>query len=188
MKKFTVIGGVNGVGKSAFSGVLSRTDSELGIIVDTDKLTAESGGDRLKGGKKAVGIISGCLNKNLNFTQETTLSGKRTLRTVNTAKKRNYYIRLFYIGISSAEESISRIENRVRKGGHDIPESDVKRRYESRFEDLIKILPYCNEAQFYDNENGFVYAGEYRNGEIFTAGDYIPDWIKELKALFKRLI
>lgn len=185
MKKFTIIGGVNGVGKSAFSGVLSRTDAELGIIVDADKLTAELGGDRLKGGKKAVGIISDCLEKDLNFTQETTLSGKKTLHTVNKAKKRNYYIRLFYIGISSAEESVSRIENRVRKGGHGISESDVKRRYENRFEDLLKILPYCNEVQFYDNENGFVYVGEYRNGIIFTAGDYIPDWIKELKKLFK---
>lgn len=185
MKKFTIIGGVNGTGKSAFSGVLLRTDSELGIIVDADKLAAESGGDKLLGGKKAVKIIYDCLDKNLNFTQETTLSGKKTLRTVIEAKNRNYYIRLFYIGVSSAEESISRIENRVRKGGHSIPERDVKRRYESRFDDLLKILPFCNEAQFYDNENGFVYVGEYRNGEIFTAGDHIPDWMKELNTICK---
>ena len=33
-----------------------------------------------------------------------------------------------------------------------------------------------------DNENGFVYVGEYRNGLIFTVGDYIPDWINELKS------
>jgi len=181
MKKYTVIGGVNGVGKSAFSGVLSRTDTELGIIVDADKLTAAAKGDKIKGGKEAVRIISDCLKKGVNFTQETTLSGKKTIHTIIAAKEKDYYIRLFYIGISSAEESILRIENRVRKGGHNIPTEDVKRRWKKRFEDLIKILSFCNEVQLYDNENGFVYVGEYRNGQIFTVGDYIPDWIKELK-------
>lgn len=181
MKIYTVIGGVNGVGKSAFSGVLSRVDSELGIIVDADKLMAAANGNRIKGGKEAVRIIDHCLEKGVNFTQETTLSGKKTLHTVISAKEKNYFIRLYYIGISSAEESISRIENRVRKGGHNIPPEDVKRRCDKRFEDLIKILPYCNEVQLYDNENGFVYVGEYRNGQICTVGDYIPDWINELK-------
>ena len=180
MKKYTIIGGMNGVGKSAFSGVLSRMDFELGVIVDADKLTVQNGGDRLSGRKQAIKIISDCLERGLNFTQETTLSGKRTLNTMNKAREKGYYIRLFYIGIGSAEESILRIKNRVRKGGHDISENDVKRRYESRFDDLLKILPYCNEAQFYDNENGFVYVGEYKCGEIVTAGNYTPSWIKEL--------
>ncbi len=181
MKKYTVIGGVNGVGKSALSGVLSKTDTELGIIVDADKLTAAKEGNKLKSGKKAVRIISDCLNKGVNFTQETTLSGKKTLRTIIDAKEKNYYIRLFYIGVSSAEESLSRIKNRVLKGGHDIPEDDVKRRYNSRFEDLKKILPYCNEVQLYDNENGFVFVGEYRNGKLFTVGTALPRWIRELE-------
>ena len=88
---------------------------------------------------------------------------------------------MFYIGVSSAEESLSRIKNRVLKGGHDIPEDDVKRRYNSRFEDLKKILPYCNEVQLYDNENGFVFVGEHRNGKLFTVGTALPRWIRELE-------
>lgn len=181
MKRFTIVGGINGVGKSAFSGVLSKTDTELGIIVDADKLSVNANNDKLKGGKEAVRIISDCLEKGVNFTQETTLSGNKTLRTIITAREKGYYIRLFYIAVNSLEESLSRIENRVKKGGHNIPREDVTRRYEKRFEDLGKILPYCNEVQLYDNENGFVYAGEYRNGYVYTVGDYIPDWIKELK-------
>ena len=53
MKIYTIIGGVNGVGKSSLSGVLSAENTDLGIIIDTDKLTAEQGGDRIKGGKLA---------------------------------------------------------------------------------------------------------------------------------------
>ena len=180
MKIYTIIGGVNGVGKSSLSGVLSAESSELGVIIDTDKITAENGGDRIKGGKIAIERINNCLEKGINFTQETTLSGVRTLKTIQKARELNYFIRLYYVGISSSAESISRIANRVSKGGHNIPPEDVKRRYAKRFDDLIKILPYCNEAVFFDNENGFIEKAEYRNGTLITKGEKIPEWIKEL--------
>lgn len=181
MKIYTIIGGVNGVGKSSLSGVLSAESSELGVIIDTDKITAENGGDRIKGGKIAIELINNCLEKGINFTQETTLSGVRTLKTIQKARELNYFIRLYYVGISSSDESISRIANRVLKGGHNIPPEDVKRRYAKRFDDLIKILPYCNEAVFFDNENGFIEKAEYRNGTLITKGEKIPEWIKELE-------
>ncbi len=181
MKKYTIIGGVNGAGKSSLTGVLCGSFSDLGIIVDTDSITAKLGGDKLRGGKRAVEIIDDCLEKGVNFTQETTLSGKKTLRTIIRAKEKDYFIRLYYVGVSTAEESVLRIKNRVRKGGHNIPDEDVLRRFEKRFEDLAKILPYCDEAHFYDNENGFTEVGEYRNGNITVQDGYVPDWIAELK-------
>lgn len=180
MKIYTIIGGVNGVGKSSLSGVLSAENSDLGIIIDTDKITAENGGDRIKGGKIAIERIESCLKRGINFTQETTLSGVRTLKTIQKARELNYFIRLYYVGVSSSAESISRIANRVSKGGHDIPPEDVKRRYAKRFDDLIKILPYCNEVIFFDNENGFAEKAEYKNGTLITKGGNIPEWIKEL--------
>ncbi len=181
MKKYTIIGGVNGSGKSSLTGVLKGEYNDLGIIIDTDMLTARLGGDKIKGGKEAVRIISDCLDKGISFTQETTLSGKKTLRTIISARNQDYYIRLYYVAVGTADESILRIENRVRKGGHSIPTEDVRRRYEKRFEDLATILPYCDEAHFYDNENGFAEVGEYRNGSIIIGGDYVPDWIRLLK-------
>lgn len=180
MKIYTIIGGVNGVGKSSLSGVLSAENTDLGIIIDTDKLTAELGGDRIKGGKLAIERIEDCLKKGINFTQETTLSGVRTLKTIQKARELDYFIRLYYVGVNSSEESIKRIKNRVEKGGHNIAPQDVERRYRKRFEDLAKILPYCNEVRFFDNENGFTEKAEYKNGSLITKGGYIPDWIKEL--------
>ena len=180
MKIFTIIGGLNGAGKSSLSGVLSAESSDLGIIIDTDKLTAANGGDRIKGGKEALGIIGRCLERGINFTQETTLSGVRTLKTIKQARELNYYIRLYYVGISSADESIKRIKNRVEKGGHNIPSADVERRYKKRFTDLAAVLPYCNEVRFFDNENGFVEKAEYKNGSLIFKGTSIPDWLTEL--------
>ena len=180
MRIYTIIGGVNGVGKSSLSGVLSAESSDLGIIIDTDRITAELGGDRIKGGKTAISLIDSCLEKGVNFTQETTLSGVRTLKTIKRARERDYFIRLYYVGVSSSDESIRRIRNRVEKGGHNIPTEDVQRRYSKRFEDLARVLPYCNEARFFDNENGFAEKAEYRNGSLITKGGEIPQWLNEL--------
>jgi len=45
MKMYTIIGGVNGVGKSSFTGVLKERTTDLGVIIDVDKITAELGGN-----------------------------------------------------------------------------------------------------------------------------------------------
>ena len=54
MRTYTIIGGVNGVGKSSFTGVLKSRTTDLGVIVDVDKITAELGGNALAGGKAAL--------------------------------------------------------------------------------------------------------------------------------------
>ena len=180
-KSVVMVIGVNGVGKSSLTGVLASESNDLGVIIDTDKITASLGGDKIKGGKAAIERINNSLAKGINFTQETTLSGSRILKTIKRARELDYFIRLYYVGVNSADESMKRIRNRVEKGGHDIPEQDVKRRYNKRFEDLVNILPYCNEVKFYDNENGFVEKAEYKNGELITKSKSIPEWIKDLK-------
>lgn len=182
MKIYTIIAGVNGVGKSSLTGVLSGERTDIGVTVDTDKIMSEHG-DRLKGGKAAIEKINDSLEKGINLTQETTLSGVRTLKTIRRARELDYYIRLYYIGVDSAEESIKRIKNRVEKGGHHIPDEDVLRRYNKRFKDLITVLPYCNEVKFYDNENGFVEKAEYKNGSLIFKSFLIPRWLDELKQL-----
>lgn len=181
MKIYTIIAGVNGVGKSSLTGVLVAENNDLGVIIDTDKITVELGNDKIKGGKTAIERINGSLEKGINFTQETTLSGSRTLKTIKRAIELDYYIRLYYIGVNTADESIKRIKNRVEKGGHNISDNDVIRRYNKRFDDLLAVLPYCNEARFFDNENGFVEKAEYRNGELIIKSNNVPEWLNDLK-------
>lgn len=180
MKTYTIIGGVNGTGKSSLTGVLKAEKKDLGKIIDVDKLNIKHG-SKVEGGKEAVRLIDNCLKNGVSFTQETTLSGHKTALTAKKASESGYNVRLYYVGLSSFEESIRRIANRVQKGGHDIPESDVIRRYNSRFDDIAAVLPYCNEAVFYDNENGFKVVAEYKNGEFFEQGEAVPEWILELK-------
>ncbi len=180
MKIYTIIGGVNGCGKSSLTGAIKAERKDLGTIIDVDKINASFDGDKVAGGKKAIEKINHCIEQGLSFTQETTLSGARTATTAKKAKENGYYIRLYYVGLDSAQESVKRIQNRVAKGGHDIPKEDVLRRFNNRFEALKKILPYCNEALFFDNDNGFMEVAEYKYGELILKGYKHPKWIEKI--------
>ena len=180
MKTYTIIAGVNGAGKSSLTGVLKAEKNNLGYVIDVDKMSIDYKISALEAGKNAVLKTDEFLSKDISFAQETTLSGQRTERIIKIAKTKGYYIRLFYIGLNTQEECEKRIKNRVEKGGHDIKSNDVNRRHKKRFSDLLKILPYCDEAHLLDNENGFVEVGEYKNGELRTLGDYKPFWLCEL--------
>lgn len=181
MKIYTIIGGINGCGKSSFTGVLRGSRNDLGVIVDVDKLTAELSGDMLAGGKIAVKKIRDCLARGVSFTQETTLSGYQVERTAKQAREAGYFVRLYYIALDTVQESLTRIANRVQRGGHDIPTDDVLRRFSGRWSAVERILPYCDEAEFYDNDNGFVKVAEYRNGDVLAVGEYRPEWLQELQ-------
>lgn len=186
MKTYTIIGGVNGVGKSSFTGLLKEQRSDLGIIIDVDKITAELGGNTIAGGKAALKEIQSCIDKGISFTQETTLSGRRTEATARRLSEKGYQIRLYYIGLNSAAESLTRIANRVQRGGHDIPTQDVQRRFAGRWEAVAKVLPYCTSAEFYDNGNGFALVAEYRNGELRNVGSFVPAWLRELREYLEK--
>lgn len=180
MKIYTLVGGVNGAGKSSLTGTLKAERTDLGIIVDPDKITRECGGDELAGGTAAVERIEAALARGVNLTQETTLAGGYPKRLAKRAKETGYYVRLYYVGLDGLDEALRRIENRVAKGGHDIPRHDVERRFQRRFRDVWKVLPYCDEAKFFDNNNGFSLVAEYRNGEILPLGKDGPQWLQEL--------
>ena len=185
MKTYTIVGGVNGTGKSSLTGVLRTQTTDMGIIIDVDKLTATGKLTALEGGRAALRRIRECLDKGISFTQETTLSGYKTEVTAAEAKEKGYFIRLYYVGLDTPEECIARIENRVRHGGHSIRDDDVHRRFAGRWEAVAKVLPYCDEARFFDNDNGFVEVAEYVNGELILKGELRPAWVKELAAYLK---
>ena len=181
MKFYTVIGGIDGTGRSSLTGVLKAQRTDLGVIVDVDRITALAGVSPLEGGRRAIHRIEDCLRKGVSFTQESTLSGFRTAQTATRAKQAGYTVRLFYVGLDTPQESLARIANRVKRGGHPVDAEDVLRRFARRWEALEKVLPYCDESYFFDNDNGFVEVAEYRNGELLLLGDAHPAWILELQ-------
>lgn len=185
MNNYVIVAGADGTGKSSLCGVLEGQNVLLGHIIDADAIAKENDFDNIRAGKKAIEEINYCLENNLSFTQETTLAGYRTVRTIKQARKQGYYITMYYVGLSSMEESIDRITNRVRKGGHNIPIDDVKRRYEKRISSLSRVIPLCDEVIFYDNENGFIKVAEIKNNKFQYFNGYKPKWLVEYQNALK---
>lgn len=181
MNNYILIAGINGTGKTSLRGVLEGQGTPLGHIIDADAIAKQNNDDNMSASRQALSEIQFCLENNVSFTQETTLAGHRTERTLKQAKKQGYFITMYYIGLNSKEESIIRIANRVSKGGHNIPEEDVIRRFKNRIESLRKVIPFCDKVVFYDNENGFVKVAEIVNNKFNYANGMRPQWLEEIK-------
>ena len=184
MRTFTIIGGVNGAGKSSFTGSV-RDYTDLGIIINPDEIMSELPLPPLVSSRHVVQLGNEYLENGTSFTQESTLSGRRIKEMARKAKANGFYVRLVYIGLDSAEESMIRIANRVRKGGHNIDSDKVIYRYNRRFSDISEMLPLCDEARFYDNENGFHLVGHYEDNTLFVYKKNPPAWIGDLEAYLK---
>jgi predicted ABC-type ATPase len=60
-------------------------------------------------------------------------------------------VRIWYAGLDSPEKHIARVQARVKRGGHDIPEPAIRRRFDQSRLNLIRLLPRLTELRVYDN-------------------------------------
>ncbi len=92
------------------------------------------------------------LLKYRTFAFETTLSTRSYSNFLQQLKARGYRVYLIFLWLPSAEMSINRVTERVRNGGHHVPDNVVYRRYQrglSNFFNLYK--PLADQWRFYDN-------------------------------------
>jgi predicted ABC-type ATPase len=155
MKIFTVIGGVNGVGKSSFIGAVADI-KDFGVVINVDKIAKDEGLSNIQAGKIALQRINTLIDLGADLTQETTLANNSIINNIEKAKKNGYFIRLIYIYLSSIDEAKQRIAARVKHGGHDISAEDVERRWAKQDEALSNVVPLCDEVKYFNNDNGFM--------------------------------
>jgi len=86
-----------------------------------------------------------------DYNFETTLGGRSFTRLLEEAARKGFEVRVWYVGLSSPEQHIARVKARVAKGGHDIPEVDIRRRFDQSRLQLIQLLPHLSELRVYDN-------------------------------------
>jgi predicted ABC-type ATPase len=96
-------------------------------------------------------LLERAIAERLDFAFETTLGGSTLARLLALAADQGAEVHLLYIGLSSPELHIARVRSRVRAGGHDIPEADIRRRYEHSRMNLVHLLPKLASLRVYDN-------------------------------------
>lgn len=68
--------------------------------------------------------------KRMSFAVETTLAGRAYLRMIREWQSFGYQVELIFLQLPSAEMAVERVRHRVAQGGHDIPEADIRRRFD----------------------------------------------------------
>jgi predicted ABC-type ATPase len=91
-------------------------------------------------GRQALKLTEEYLNAKVNFAVETTLAGHRIIALMRAARERGYEVNLAFVALEAPERCINRIRERVARGGHFIPDLDVRRRYARSFENLPEAL------------------------------------------------
>jgi len=64
-----------------------------------------------------------------NFAFETTLAGRGYVHHIRAWQAAGYRVKLIFLQLDSPEEAIARVAQRVRQGGHAIPEATIRRRF-----------------------------------------------------------
>ncbi len=130
-----VIAGPNGVGKTTFAREFLPTYADCKNFVNAD-LIAQAMAPfspetaALRAGRMMLSEIRSFAKRRVSFAFETTLSGRGHMALLRQLKAEGYKIHVFFLWVRTVDLAISRVQERVLRGGHDVPESVVRRRFD----------------------------------------------------------
>ncbi len=154
MPVLTVVAGPNGAGKSTmlrtfrFEGQdnLLDTDAVAKRLNSADPVQAS-----VAAGREVISRARAYIAESQSFVMETTLSGNLTANLMRSAQGQGFTVNLVYVYIESSNTSMKRVRDRVAKGGHFVPDEDVRRRYDRSLFHLREAIRIANSAAIYDN-------------------------------------
>lgn len=133
-KKIIIIAGPNGAGKTTFARSFLPEDAQVLRFLNADLIAAGLSPFApetvaIKAARLMLEEMAECVRREESFALETTLSGRSYLSQLKQWRSQGYHISLFFLALSSAETAIARVAERVRQGGHHIPEDTIRRRF-----------------------------------------------------------
>lgn len=135
MPTILIIAGPNGAGKTTFANQYFAENNLTWPYLNADEIgrdefPALAGGERdMAAGRRLLHRMDALGKGRRDFAFETTLSSQLYARRIPDWRGQGYAVCLHYIGLASAEASIARVALRVSRGGHGIPEADLRRRF-----------------------------------------------------------
>lgn len=153
-----IIAGPNGSGKTSITKrFLHHEWAEGTIYINPDEVANEIFGDWnshesvLKAANYCAEWRNKCLNEKKSFVFETVMSAIDKVDFIAEAKKKGFFIRLFFISTTTPSINASRIANRVMNGGHDVPITKIISRYYKSIENCKSVSSIVDRLYVYDN-------------------------------------
>ena len=156
--RLIIFGGANGSGKSTLTAWYRRKIETSSLILDPDAIARDlNPDDPSKAAIQAARVVlknqKDFLESGQSFTLETTLSSHGNLELIEAAKTRGWVVRLLYVGLGDVTFNVQRVASRVRDGGHDVPEADIRRRFERSMVNLSLAAELVDLLSVYDNSD-----------------------------------
>ncbi len=155
--QLVVIGGPNGAGKSTAAPHLLRDTLDVAEFVNADAIASglsefhpESAA--LQAGRVMLRRLRQLASDRTDFAFESTLASRSLALWIRHLKFDGYVFRLAFLWLPGPEVAFARVAARVRAGGHNVPESTIRRRYYSGLGNFFKLYrPIADDWRFYDN-------------------------------------
>ncbi|HET7402621.1 MAG TPA: zeta toxin family protein [Usitatibacter sp.] len=153
-----MLAGVNGAGKSSIGGEFLRAQGAA--YFNPDEVAREIRAARPALGQqeanslawyKGRDLLQAAIENRQDFNFESTLGAHTIPALLDRAAAEGGRVHVWFVGLDSPERHIARVKARHEAGGHDIPEVDVRRRFESSRENLVWLLPRLTTLLVYDN-------------------------------------
>ena len=176
-----VVAGPNGSGKSS-SITASGLDRKCPFLVNPDNFSRclRDVEDETEGYVAAIKFYERLrhllLEFEMDFGFETVGSTREKIEFISEAKERGYSISLLFVCAGSPETCIERIGDRVRNGGHDVPEDKVRSRYERVLALLPEYIRLADDAAVFDNSDRPRLVLSKRDGVLELSAE-TPDWL-----------
>jgi len=152
------LAGTNGAGKSSIAGAtflaqgaeyFNPDEAARHILSANPEITqAEANSAAWRQGRR---LLEHAIAERMSIAFETTLGGVTITALLDSALSAGIEVRIWYVGLATAELHIARVRARVAKGGHDIPEARIRERYDGSRLNLIRLMPRLSELRLYDN-------------------------------------
>jgi len=166
-------------GSLASASQLTFADGRLGLgAAEVNSYLASVAADFLRQKMLARGI---------SFTFETVMSHPSKIDILIQAQSTGYRTYLYFVATNHPAINISRVRNRVKLGGHDVPEDKIEARYHRSLDLLMKAVPYTNRAYIFDN-SGESKARQHTWLAEITEGRQLELKTDEIPAWFKRAV
>lgn len=154
-----IIAGPNGAGKTTFAREFLPNEAQCPVFVNADLIAAglapfapETAA--IQAGRLMLQEMARHFAARQSFAFETTLAGRTYLRLIEQWQGAGYRVKLIFLQLESAEEAIARVAQRVRQGGHHVPDEVVRRRFAAglaNFHD--RYAPAVDSWILYDNSS-----------------------------------
>ena len=150
--QLVVLAGPNGAGKSTIARLLLP---EGVVFLNADEIAKglpEGPGRDLRAGRRLYEQWDMLTVRRASFAFETTLANRVLLKRIAAMQASGYLVSLVFLWLPGAEVALERVAERVRRGGHDIPEATIRRRYGAGLRNLVTLyLPAVDTWRVYDN-------------------------------------